>query len=506
VIFDQVSPQELIPALVVLPLTAAIVSIVLRHTVLNKALNVLFMSANLGVALSLAFSFLHAGKNARALFSDPAGYQLGSWGASLGISLTLSGFALLMIVLTAFLALVLGVYSLWYFKAEKALRFWPLWWLLVSGLNAIFISNDAFNIYVCLELIGLSAAALVSMEPKREALVAALRYLLVGLVGSLFYLLGVALLYRSYGTLNLDMLANLSTGSTADSLALLMITLGLLLKIALFPLHFWLPPAHANAPTPVSAILSSIVVKAGLFVLIRFWFDVLDLSVSHSASNILGVFGAAAILWGSWQAFRAPRLKLVVAYSTVAQLGYMFLLFPLSSQLPGIPDAAITYLIVAHAFAKTTMFLAAGNILIAVGDDRLENLRGVAVHQPLSVLVFAIAGVSLIGLPPSAGFIGKWLLLTASVQAGQWHWFAIVIAGGLLAALYVFRFLTIAFSTDEANDNEVIGNNVTRTAMKPVPVALHLCAVVLAFSTLLLGFNSELVLDFGLRLSEGLAR
>jgi formate hydrogenlyase subunit 3/multisubunit Na+/H+ antiporter MnhD subunit len=497
VIFDQLNSQALVPALVALPLFAAIVSVVLRHAVLNKIINVIFLLTNLAIVLSLADLFLQAGKNTHLLFIDSFGYQLGGWAVPLGISLTLNGFALLMIILTAFLALVLGIYSLWYFKGEKAIRFWPLWWLLLSGLNAIFLSNDAFNIYVCLEIIGLSAAALVALETKREALVAALRYLLVGLVGSLFYLLGVVLLYRSYGTLDLTMLANQSTGSMSDSLALLLITSGLLLKIALFPVHFWLPPAHANAPTPVSAILSSLVVKAGIFVLIRFWFDVLDLSVGNSASNILGVFGGGAIIWGSWKAFCAPRLKLMIAYSTVAQLGYIFLLFPLSASSAGIPDAAATYLIVAHACAKATMFLAAGNILIAVGHDNLGNLKGIAAHQPLSVLIFAIAGMSLIGLPPSAGFIGKWLLLTASIQAGQWHWFVLVLIGGLLATLYVFKFLTIAFSTDDNDDSA----NAQKLTMNPVPIALHLCALLLAIFTILLGFNSSLVLDFGLQLS-----
>ncbi len=501
--FLQFSSHQLIPALVILPLTAAIVAVVLRHVALNKLLNFLFMCANFIIALTLVLLFLHAEKDGGDLFTNPLGYQIGGWPTPLGINIGLSGFALLMIVLTAAFALILGIYSLSYFKGEKSFHFWPLWWLLISGLNAIFLSNDAFNIYVCLEIIGLSAAALVALEPNREALTAALRYLLVGLVGSLFYLLGVALLYRSYGTLDLDMLSSLSTGSLVDSLALLFVTSGLLLKIALFPLHFWLPPAHANAPTPISAILSSIVVKASLFVLIRFWFDVLDSSVSDIASNLIGVLSCIAILWGSWQAFRATRLKLMIAYSTVAQLGYIFLLFPLSASLPFEAFEAATYLIVAHAFAKATMFLAAGNILLALGHDKIDDLRGVAVYQPMSVLIFSVAGISLIGLPPSAGFIGKWLLLTALIQAGQWHWFVIVLTGGLLATLYIFRFLTIAFSTDRLDDHAGTNSYALKATMKTVPKPLHLCALILAMFTIFLGFNSELILNFGLQFSIG---
>lgn len=493
------SSEQLISVLLMLPLIAAMTAILFRQGLLSKLANFVFLSANLGVALCLAALFLSNAKGVSATIGEPLVYQLGGWAAPLGIGLSLTGFALLIMVLTAVLAWVLGIYSLWFFKGEKALRFWPLWWLLLCGLNAIFLSNDAFNIYVCLEVIGLCAAALVALEPKRESLTAALRYLLVGLVGSLFYLLGIALLYRSYGSLDLTILSSQSAGSVLDSLALLLITLGLMLKIALFPLHFWLPPAHANAPAPISALLSSLVVKAGLFVLIRFWFDVLGTSASTAAANVLGGLGAVAIVWGAWQAFYATRLKLMIAYSTVAQLGYLFLLFPLAGSSSDIPAAAATYLIVAHACAKATMFLAAGNIVFALGHDQITRLVGVASQQPLSVLAFAIAGVSLIGLPPSAGFLGKWLLLTASLAAEQWHWFIIVLTGGLLSTLYVFKFLTVAFSVDDQSRDKRPDVRASR-----VPIALHLSALALATMTIVLGFNSELVLNLGLELPASL--
>lgn len=472
----------LLPLLVGLPLIAAIACVVIRSTRGLALVSALFAVAQLLVVTLLLLAFQDA--------ADPWRYTLGGWGAPLGIDLAVDGLALVLLLTTAILVLVLSFYSVGYFvDAAKRSGFWPLWWLLVAGLNAAFIAADAFNIYVALEIIGLAAAALVALAGTPTALSAALRYALVGLLGSLCYLLGVALLYRAYGTLDL---AQLGVQAQADSLtwaALALISGGLLLKTALLPLHFWLPAAHASAPVPVSAVLSALVVKASFYLLLRFWLEVLTPATTELAANFLGLLGAAAIFWGCLAALRARRLKLLVAYSTVAQLGYLFLLFPLAltgnlSAVHGTGAVvAVTYFIIAHALAKAAMFLAAGNILAACGHDELRGLRGLACYQPLPLLVFAIAGVSLIGLPPSGGFIAKWLLLNAAISSGQWWWVVVILAGGLLAALYIARMLNIAFS-------QVDADRVT-TTIRPVPRVMTLCGLVLALLAVLLGVNAE---------------
>jgi formate hydrogenlyase subunit 3/multisubunit Na+/H+ antiporter MnhD subunit len=260
-------------------------------------------------------------------------------------------------------------------------------------------------------------------------------------------------------------------------------------------MHFWLPPAHANAPTPVSAILSALVVKASLYVLIEFWFDVLGDATTFEASQLLGVLGATAIIYGSWRAFRATQLKVLIAYSTVAQLGYIFLLFPLSEDLSGIStfsggaSQAAVYFIVAHACAKSAMFLSAGNLILSQGSGDIAQLKGIATRQPLNVLVFAIAGVSLIGLPPSAGFIAKWLLLTTAIESGQWWWTLVIITGGLLAAIYLFKILGLAFTSDQ--------DCTELNTLQPTHVSnvLTITALILALITLTLGFNAEFILN-----------
>jgi formate hydrogenlyase subunit 3/multisubunit Na+/H+ antiporter MnhD subunit len=305
-----------------------------------------------------------------------------------------------------------------------------------------------------------------------------MRYLLVSLLGSLSYLLGVALLYFAHGTLSLGLLAESVTSSPASFAATTLMTAGLVMKTALFPLHFWLPPAHANAPAPVSAVLSALVVKASFYLLLRLWFQVFTNTVTPSVALLLGILGVAAIFWGSVQALMAQRLKLLVAYSTVAQLGYIFLVFPLA-QAKGTGFSAWCgglYFILSHACAKAAAFLAAGTVLYGFGHDRIDELAGITQRLPVSMFAFGVAGVSLIGLPPSGGFIGKWLLLNAALAGGQWWWAIVIIIGGLLAAAYVFRFFSRAFSY------------VEQVPMcRDVPWSMELTALALGLSAMALG-------------------
>lgn len=492
---NSLDSSLLLPAIVLLPLVASMIAFLVGQNRLQNTISVYFALLQFLVVTLVTVLFL----NEQSYQSDR--HFIGGWGAPLGIDLVVDGFSILMIGLTGLLTLLITIYTASYFSASdssspQGSRFWSLWWLLISGLNALFMSGDAFNIYVCLEIIGLSAAAMVALQGTRAALEAALRYLLVGLLGSLFYLLAIAILYRSHGTLDLMQIAESANNGFPDKVAMILVTIGLTLKIALFPLHFWLPQAHANAPTPVSAILSALVVKASLYVLIKFWFEVLGETTTFGAAQVLGAMGGAAIIYGSWRAFRATQLKVLIAYSTIAQLGYIFLLFPLSesavggSSFSGSASQAAIYFIVAHACAKAAMFLSAGNLILSQGNGEIAQLKGIAMREPLNVLVFAIAGVSLIGLPPSAGFVAKWLLLTTSIESGQWWWVIIVITGGLLGAMYLFKVLSLAFD-DSTVDSEPVQNHTRKRASSVMTTV----ALMLALITLALGFNAEFILN-----------
>jgi multicomponent Na+:H+ antiporter subunit D len=428
------------------------------------------------------------------LAQGPRREALGGWAAPLGIEIQADGLSALMVGMTALVAVPTGVYARAYFRlAPGGERFWPLLWMLWAAMNALYLAADAFNAYVALELLTLGAVGLVALGGGAAALGAALRYLLAALLGSGAYLLGVALLYGTHGTLALHELAALLRPGAQSAVALSLIAAGLALKTALFPLHFWLPPAHGAALAPASALLSGLVVKASFYLLLRLWVDVFDAVATQAAANVLGALGAAAVLWGAINALRQSRLKMLVAYSTVAQVGYLFLVFPLVA-VRDADAAALAYAggilyAVSHACAKAAMFLAAGAIVHAWGEDDIEHLEGTSARLPWSLFAFALAGVTLMGLPPSGGFIGKWLLLRSAFDAGQWWWAGVLLAGGLLTAVYVFRVLRSAFVPP-----------LPGRVLHPVPFAMQGSALVLALAGVILGVAAAAPAHFlGLR-------
>ncbi len=436
---------------ILLPLIAGILTFLFRRA-----------APWIGIATALGSAVSVAGLTAQVMHSGPLRYSVGGWGVPLGIDVRADGLSVLMLVMSAVIGVAVSVYAAQYFsdadaadehadQAHQRAYFWPLWMFLLAGLNGLFLAADIFHLYVTLELLGFSAVSLAALAGKRAALVAAMRYLLVSLTGSLFFLFGVAILYAAYATVDLTALAGSVLPGPLAWAALAMMTVGLLIKGAVFPLHFWLPPAHANAPAPVSALLSALVVKASFYILLRLWFELFSAVVTPAAGTLLGLLGAGAILWGSLQALNQSRLKLLVAYSTVAQLGYLMLVFPLARNADSAFTAwsACIYFVLAHACAKTAMFLAAGNIAHAAGHDRIAELDGITHALPLSVAAFSLAGISLIGLPPSGGFIAKWMLLQAAISSGEWGWATLILAGSLLAAAYVLRVLWHAFTQVE---------------------------------------------------------
>jgi formate hydrogenlyase subunit 3/multisubunit Na+/H+ antiporter MnhD subunit len=392
----------------------------------------------------------------RVTAEGPLIHTLGGWEPGLGIALRADALASALLLMSALVALGAGIYATGYFAdAGQQARFWPLWLLLLAALHALLLSADLFNLYVTLELLGLSAVALAALGGGRAAVQAALRYLTFGLLGSMAFLAGVALMYAGYGTLDMITLAGTLRSEPVAWVALALMSAGLLVKSALFPLHFWLPPAHANAPAPVSAALSALVVKAAFYLMVRLWLDLFQPALTPAAAWLLGLLGATAVLWGSWNALWAVRLKLLAAYSTVAQLGYLFLFFPLLAALPpgAARDAAfgaLVLLALTHGFAKSALFLAAGVIQQQAGHDRIAELGGTARVLPVTTFTLALAGVALIGLPPSGSFLAKWQLMSSAFAAGQWLWVPVVAAGSLLAAAYVFRVLGHAFGQGEA--------------------------------------------------------
>ncbi|TFU01403.1 NADH-quinone oxidoreductase subunit J [Polymorphobacter arshaanensis] len=436
----------LLVAAVLLPFIGMMVGLVAggRHAARVAALVIV-------AGLAIAFA------TARTVLDASQVYLLGGWAPPLGVALRADGLAAAMMVVVAAVIAGIGLYARRDFatppgvtEARAPLAFWLLLLAVWGSLNLVFVSGDLFTLYVGLELLTFAGVPLVCLDGRGETLRAALRYLLFALLGSLLYLLGAVLIYGAYATLDIEMLAHLVQPGIVTWTVLALMTVGLLAKTALFPLHIWLPPAHAGAPAAASAVLSALVVKGSWFLVVRLWFDVMPAVVTFDAAQLLGGLGAAAIVFGSIVALRQKRLKLLVAYSTIAQIGYLFLMFPLAfdiatgAMLHG--DALTGGLLQAasHATAKAGMFMAAGLIYAALGHDRIADLGGVARALPVTVLAFAVAGLALMGLVPSGAYLAKKLLLGAAASSEQWWWTAVLQGGAAFTAGYVVLVLTRA--------------------------------------------------------------
>ncbi len=466
----------LIALIVGLPIAAAMLAVIFgRH---GGALAVCTL-IGVGAAIAALVAIVAQGR--------VAVIEVGGWSSPLGITLEADGLACGLLAMTALV--MAGVVSQGCaefqrgpHEARRTWAFWPLAMLLWAAINAVFLSRDLFNLYVGLELMSICAVSLVAIEAKQETLAAALRYMLVALLGSLLYLLGVALLYSAHGVLDIGLIAA-RRSAPSDFLAVGLMTAGLAAKMALFPFHSWLPPAHSGAPAPASAMLSALVPKAAFVVLMRLWLEAVPDLATPGLLALLGGLGAAAILHGGVMALRQDRLKLLIAYSTVAQIGYLLLVFPLaggaSAAQPWATGAwtGAVFHALSHGLAKAAMFLCAGLWMAALGHDRLEGLRGQARATPMAVFAFGLAAIALMGLPPSGGFTAKYLMLTSALASGQWIWAVVLLSGGLLTAAYLYRPLAMLFA-----DSAEVPPSASR-AQQAVPLMLAGAAIMLGIAS-----------------------
>ncbi|TVQ29362.1 MAG: NADH/ubiquinone/plastoquinone (complex I) [Geminicoccaceae bacterium] len=413
--------------------------------------------------------------------------SIGGWSAPLGIGWRLDGLAAALLLMTAAVGLAGAVFHASRPPPPAVVPdprfFWPLWLFLWGGLNALFLAADLFNVYVALEFVSIASVGLIGLAGG-AAQAAALRYLLATLLGSTIYLLGVALLYGRYAALDFALLAERVEPGLVPAIAAALMTLGLLLKAAIFPLHFWLPAAHGRALPAVSAVLSAVVIAAAYYLLVRLWFGPLAPLLGTGVATLLGLLGAAAVMWGGLLALLQRHLKMLIAYSTMSQFGYGLLVFPLAAA--GAVEQAWTgalVLVLAHGLAKAALFLAAGAIVLRHGGGRLDALGGDQAGVLIAWVAFAIASASLVGLPPSGGFLGKWWLAQAALATGGYLWLAVLMAGTALTSAYLWRALQAALRAGGETAAEA-------PALSP---ALGLCALLLALGAAALGLAAPML-------------
>jgi multicomponent Na+:H+ antiporter subunit D len=366
--------------------------------------------------------------------------------------------------------------------------FYTLFALCLAGLLGISVTGDAFNLFVFLEISSLSSYVLIALGRDRRALMASYQYLIMGTIGATFYVIGVGLLYLETGTLNLaDMAARLALVAEPRPVlaALAFITVGVSLKLALFPLHLWLPNAYAYAPSAVTAFLAATATKVSVYVLLRYYYSVFGGSAVFEAlpmAEILLVLSLAAMFIASTVAIFQGDVKRMFAYSSVAQIGYITLGVSLASAT-GLTAALVH--VFNHALTKGALFLLLGGVAFRIGAVRFEAIGGIGRAMPFTSFGIVLGGLSLIGVPATVGFVSKWYLVLAALERGAW-WIAFaVVASSLLAVVYVWRFVEVAYFREP--DAKV-------SALREAPASMLVPAWLLVAACVYFGIDTELTL------------
>ena len=434
-----------LPALqVVVPLIAAPLCVLSRRPLPAWTIALIAAWLSFGVAIWLLIQVLGA--------DAPISYALGGWAAPWGIEYRVDAAnALVLLIVTAVGAVVVP-YAWVSVRHEIAPEhhhlFYAALMLCLAGLLGIAITGDAFNAFVFLEISSLSSYVLISLGPSRAALTAAFRYLILGTIGATFILIGVGLLYMVTGTLNMVDLGQRLVGHGENRtviVAFAFLTVGISLKLALFPLHLWLPNAYARAPSAISAFLAATATKVAVYLLLRFVFGIFITAYTLDQLPLAAVLmplALIAVFTGSLVAIFQDDIKRMLAYSSVAQIGYIVLGIGFASHT-GI-TASLIHLF-NHAVMKGALFLAIGNVFLRLGSVNLEALAGLGRTMPLTVAAFTLAGLSLIGVPATVGFVSKWYLVVAALERGWWPVAALIVASSLLAAVYVGRVIEVAY-------------------------------------------------------------
>ncbi len=440
-------------------------------------------------------------------------YAIGSWAAPWGIEYRVD-------ILNAFVLLIVtGIASIVMLFARACVRkeiagdriylFYTAFLLHLAGLCGVVITGDAFNVFVFVEIASLSSYAMISASMEKPALLATFRYLILGTVGATFILIGVGFLYVMTGTLNItDMGHRIQEVEDTRTIAVAFafFTVGVCIKFGLFPLHYWLPNAYTYAPSVVSAFLSGTTSKVFIYVLLRFIFTVFGAEYAFATMHldiILMVAALLAIFSGSLAAIYQDNIKKILAYSSIAQIGYMVL---------GVSLVSVTGLMAGvlhlfnHALIKTTLFMSVGCFFFRFNSVSLKDMKGIGRQMPQTTMTFIIGGLSLIGMPLTAGFISKWYLVVAALEK-DWWWLAfLILLGSVLTVIYVWKVVEVLyFQCPRKNTSKMIHDNIDAqknaeanskaSQYKEAPLSMLLPVWIIIFANIYCGVNPSWVTD-----------
>ncbi len=479
-----------------LPILAAVIPLLAAPTcfLFARFLNFVWLFAFLASAASFAASvWLAAQTSSGAVIS----YHIGGYAPPLGIEFRIdAASALIMLTISAVASVVLffARRSITHEIApEQRIYFYICFLLSLSGLMGVAATGDAFNMFVFLEISSLSAYVLIALgsAKDRRALIASYNYLVLGTIGATFFVLGIGFLYATTGTLNMADLAEripLLGDNRAVQAGFALIITGLGLKIALFPLHFWLPNAYTFAPSAVTAFLAASATKAAIYALIRFLLSVFGAEFAFGQIILewlilplamIGMFVASAV------AIFQVDLRRIFAWSSVAQISFMMLAFSLETRA-GVAAAFLH--IFNHAFMKAALFMAVGAIVLRQSQITLASIAGLGARQPWTAATILLAGASLVGVPLTSGFISKWVLVEAALDKDQFWIAFLVVAASLLTAIYVGKIIQAIYFMAPPSAPQ----NAEKE--KDAPLSMIAPALLMALATIYFGIDTRVPL------------
>jgi multicomponent Na+:H+ antiporter subunit D len=438
--------------------------------------------------------------------AGPISYHLGDWAPPLGIEYRVDlANALVLLLVSGIAALVLP-FAYVSVRAEIDARqssfFYCAMLICLTGLLGVAITGDAFNIFVFLEISSLSTYALVAMGAGRDrrALTAAFNYLVMGTIGATFFVIGIGLLYQATGTLNIaDLHDRLAGGrNRVVDAGFAFIVVGIGLKLAMFPMHLWLPNAYTYAPSAVTAFIAATATKVAVYVLIRFLYSVFGFDFSFMGATFTYVFlplGVAGMFIASLVAVFQEDVKRMLAYSSVAQLGYMLLGVSFAT-VDGLTAALVH--VFNHALMKGALFMAAACVMLQAGSHSIRAFNGLARRMPFTAGAFLVSGLSLVGVPLTVGFISKWYLLQAAFSAGHWYAGFLVVASSLIALVYVGRIAEAMLLREPAEEGRFA------IAKKDAPLSMLIPMWVLVAANVYFGVRTGLTGETAARAAEAL--
>lgn len=482
--------------LVVIPLLGALATTFLRQGILAWGVALIVSFVLPAISISLLIKVLDTGA--------PIYYEIGNWPAPFGIVYKvdqLSGYVLTVICLIGAVMMPFARRSIAAEIAEPAQSwYFSMYLLCLAGLLGIAITGDAFNAFVFLEISSLATYVLIALGRNRRALLAAYQYLIMGTIGATLYVIGVGLLYVVTGTLNFDDLTTRLGMAIAEPdhrnavfTAFGFIVVGLGLKLALFPMHMWLPNAYAYAPSFATAFLAGTATKAAIYLLVRLGFSVFG--VVYTVDNlpieeVLIVLSVAAMFLASFSAVFETNAKRMLAYSSIAQVGYITLGIALANKT-GLTGSLAH--IANHAMMKTALFLALGAVFYRIGSVLYSDIAGIGRRMPLTMGAFAIAGIGLMGTPGTAGFISKWYLAMGAIDAGLYSIVFLIVLSSLISVVYIGRITEVIWFREPTG---------AAAEAKEAPLSMLISLWLLAGATIYLGFDARATVDVSAKAAE----